>query len=460
MKNAHYRSTGLYLFCFLILLSHFALTFNASAKELSPEDMQRTTEETMTAIMTGQEFGPGLTNEQQALRGLLERGVITSAQLESMVEKTMLPLLNRHKTSRYVLLEAGERVNTSFAPYINWERCREIAWKAGASIVPDGEEVLLKIGTLAPPGTPWLTIPDTVLFPRIARLSDNKFIVKIFGGGVMGEDTDILRKMDIGQLDGCGCTALGLLASGPDISVFLLPGLFSNYEEIDYIREKFRKRIDEAFEKRGYILGAFIDTGFFYIFSREKIKGLDDLKKQSFINWFGEMETALYDELGITSTPVSVPETISAISTGLANANMAPPAWMLGMQAYQYVNYYIKTPVLYSPGVIVISAQTKERIRKRFATTETFAFNVQEMLIYEVSTIENDWKKLSRNYEEKCLQAFEQRCGIKAVELSVEDQKTLKQASLNVHEKLAGKLYPRDLMDDITKALAQYRSQK
>ena len=59
----------------------------------------------------------------------------------------------------------------------------------------------------------------------------------------MGEDTDILRKMDIGQLDSCGCTALGVLAACPDASALLLPGLFNNYDEIDYVLKKFRKRI-------------------------------------------------------------------------------------------------------------------------------------------------------------------------------------------------------------------------
>jgi hypothetical protein len=75
----------------------------------------------------------------------------------------------------------------------------------------------------------------------------------------------------------------------------------------------------------------------------------------------------------------------------------------------------------------------------------------------DISTIENDWKKESRNYEEKCLQAFEQKCGIKGIELSAEDQKTLKQASLKVQEKLAGRFSPRDLMNDIVKALEEYR---
>jgi TRAP-type C4-dicarboxylate transport system substrate-binding protein len=320
--------------------------------------------------------------------------------------------------------------------------------------------MVLTIGTLAPPGTPWINIPETVLLPRIAKLSNNKVVVKVYGGGVMGEDTDILRKMDIGQLSGCGCTALGILAASPDTSVLLLPGLFRNYDEVDFILEKFRKRIDRSFEERGYILGALIDTGFFYLFTKYPISGgLADLKKQKLLTWFGEVETAFYQELGIdAATPVAVPETISALSTGLANANLAPAAWMLGIQAYQYARYYFTPPMVYSPGAIIVSVATKEKLRKQFGVSETLAYNVQEMLIYEVSQLEPRWKKEVRDYEAKSLQAFKTKCGMKAVPLSAEDQKVLEQASARVADRLAGKAYPRDLMNDIRKALEEYRT--
>jgi len=133
----------------------------------------------------------------------------------------------------------------------------------------------------------------------------------------MGEDVDILRKMDIGQLEGCGCTALGILTACPEISALLLPGLFKNYDEVEYITEKFRKQINAYSEKRGYILAALIDTGFFNVYSKNKITCLDDLKKFRILTWIGPVETSLYKELGINATPVAVPEVVAALSTGL-----------------------------------------------------------------------------------------------------------------------------------------------
>lgn len=416
--------------------------------------------ESIEKLLTGKAFSPDLEKKQLVVRKMFEAGLISKAECITMVEGAMIPILDKHKTSRYILKEVRDRVEKLLSPYMTWEEVKEVAWRMGSSLIKDGDQMVLTIGTLAPPGTPWINVPETILIPQIARLSNNKVVVKIFGGGVMGEDTDILRKMDIGQLSGCGCTALGILAASPETAVFLLPGFFRNYDEVDYIMEKFRKRIDKSFEDRGYILGALIDTGFFYMFSKNPVSGFSDLKKQKVLTWFGEVETTLYKELGFDATPVAVPETIAALSTGLANANMAPAAWMLGMQAYQYSHYYFTPPLLYSPGAIVVSVATKEKLRKQFGVSENLAHNVQEMLIYEVSLLEPIWKKEVRSYEEKSLKAFQVKCGMKAIPLSPEDQKTFEQAASRVQEALADKAYPRDLMVDMRQALKEYRSKR
>jgi TRAP-type C4-dicarboxylate transport system substrate-binding protein len=238
-----------------------------------------------------------------------------------------------------------------------------------------------------------------------------------------------------------------------------LPGLFNNFEEVDYICEKFRKRIDEGFEKQGYILWALIDTGFFYMFSTNKATGLADLSKQKALTWFGIIETTLFKDLGINATPVAVPDIVSALNTGLAETNLAPAAWMLGMQAYQYSNYYLKPPLLYSPAAVIISARKKDRLQKQLNISATFADNIMEIYAAEWNAHEPEWKRQIRSYEEKSLKAFETKCGMKAVTFSPEDQQRMEKASKAVQQQLAGKVFPNDLINEIQKALAEYRAQ-
>ncbi|MEW6076803.1 MAG: TRAP transporter substrate-binding protein DctP [Thermodesulfobacteriota bacterium] len=438
-----------------------ALAASAFGADLSKEDARGVLNESIKALLTGEEFSPALKQKQVTLKEMVNKGAITKEELkDASTQKALLSILNSIRTSRYILQEVPKRVEALLAPHMNWEEVREMVWKAGASVIPDGEKMTITIATLAPTGTPWLNLPEKVLIPQIDRLSGGKVVMKIYSGGVMGEDTDILRKMDIGQIDSCGCTALGILAASPETSVLLLPGLFNNYDEVDYITKKFRKELDSACEKRGYILSSLIDTGNFYLFSKNKISSLADIKKQKVLTWFGTMETTFLGELGIDATPVAVPEIVSAMSTGLADTNLAPAAWMLGMQAYQYVNYYVKQPLLYSPGAALVSINTKDRLRKQFNVSETFALNIQEMLVYEVNTLEDEWRKQSRAYEEKSLAAFEQKCNIKPVTLSPEDMETIRKAGIKTREKLAGQAFSKELMDQVLKALEEYRAHK
>ncbi|MEW6076346.1 MAG: TRAP transporter substrate-binding protein DctP [Thermodesulfobacteriota bacterium] len=431
-----------------------------AAADAGTAEFQGMLQAVLEALWTGQDLTPELKQKQETIKDTLRTGAVQAADLEAMLQKMMPSVLDRQQTSRYIQIGLPEQINALLAPQMDWKKFKDIAWKVMASPAKKEDPMVIKLGTLAPPGTPWLSIPETVTLPEIERLSEGKLQIKIYGGGVMGEDTDILRKIDIGQLDSCGCTAIGVLAASPDTSALLLPGLFKNYAEIDYICEKFRRRLDEGFEKKGYILAALIDTGYFYIFSANKITGLEDLRKQKVLTWFGAMETTLYKELGINATPVAVPEVVSALSTGLADTNMAPAAWMLGMQAYQYSNYYLKPPFLYCPAAVIVSSKTKERLQKQIGVSETYAQNIQEMLVAEFNVLEPEWKKQIRAYEEKSLKAFESKCGMKAMTFSPEDMKMIEKASQAVLASQSGKTFSAELMADIQKELDAYRASK
>lgn len=453
------RRLPLILLCLVTMVPVFALppAVFAAAENIAAKD---TVVKSLEAIWTGKQFDARLKEGQQELKKMLKAGTLGRTDLREAIKTSALPMMERCVTSRYILRTAPERFNSVFAPYMKWEEALGLIWKAGLSKAKSSAPMLITVGTLAPSGTPWINVPETVTKPRIAKLSGGKVLIKIYTGGVMGEDTDILRKMDIGQLDGCGCTALGILAACPDVSVFLAPGLFKSYDEVDYIYKKFRKRIDKAFEKRNYIPVAMLDTGFFYIFSKNRITSLADVRKQKILTWFGIVETTLDNELGIKPTPVAVPEVVSALSSGLADTNISPPTWMLGMQAYQYSNYYLKPPLLYSPAAVVVSTRTRDRLQKKMGFSDALADNFMELVIHEFNVDEQYWRNQVRAYEAKCLKAFETKCGMKAITLSPADQAMIKKAAIATREKLAGKSYSKDFLNDILKALDEYRKTK
>ena len=202
---SHCRCKGHAFFCLVLALFFLTGSVTAAfAATLTKEEARAVLYESTQALLSGSPFTPALEQKQQALRETLQSGAIKRAELAAMLEESIVPILNKYRTSRYIMKTLPEKFDKLVAPYMEWEEVKAIVWKACSSLIPDGQQMMIKIGTLAPPGTPWLNIPETLLVPKMSKLSNNKVVIKIYGGGTMGEDTDILRKMDIGQLEGCG----------------------------------------------------------------------------------------------------------------------------------------------------------------------------------------------------------------------------------------------------------------
>src|SRR5512139_3345063 len=84
------------------------------------------------------------------------------------------------------------------------------------------------------------------------------------GGGVMldiypgtqGGEPTIVRRMNprVAQLDGAMLTGIGLQLIEPDVTALqLMPMMFRSWEEVDYVRERLRPRLEKKLADKGYV---------------------------------------------------------------------------------------------------------------------------------------------------------------------------------------------------------------
>ena len=78
------------------------------------------------------------------------------------------------------------------------------------------------------------------------KKTENKVQFKIYAGGVLGDETDMLRKMKIGQIQGVALSSAGLSSVFREIDVLQVPFLFQKYEEVDHVLGKM-----DVFSERG-----------------------------------------------------------------------------------------------------------------------------------------------------------------------------------------------------------------
>lgn len=377
-------------------------------------------------------------------------------------EEAINELIKRFNISDRKIAEeiANYSINTYGIKNLTEERIIDkIAQKYNLTIddLKKMERLNIKIGTLAPANTPWIENAMKTIVPFVEWNSRGTLTTTIYAGGVMGEDTDIIRKMALGQLHGCGCTALGVFSAVPEMTVFNLPFLFNNYDEVDYILKKFRNHIDQAFEKRGYVLLSLIDTGFFYLYTKNKITNISDLAKLNPVTWFGEVERTFYNKLGMNFIPISVPEILMSLQTGVINASISPPLWWMGTQAFQYSKYYVKEPFFYSPAAIFLSKKQLDIMYSKYP--KGMGEEVTNITAYIMRVYEREWNRAIREFEVKCQEAF-RKAGIQEIELGQEDMNEIKRLSKEIWYSLAGKLYTKEFLDKIIKELEEYRINK
>src|SRR5262245_16025608 len=111
----------------------------------------------------------------------------------------------------------------------------------------------IKMATLAPDGSSW-----TKLFrewaERVEKRTGGQVKVKLYAGGVAGDERDAVRKMKLGQLNGAAITGIGLGLIQPEVRVLDLPFLLKGYDELDYVRTTLDGELRKKFEEKGFVL--------------------------------------------------------------------------------------------------------------------------------------------------------------------------------------------------------------
>lgn len=109
----------------------------------------------------------------------------------------------------------------------------------------------IKLGTLVPRGSPWeLSLKH--LAAEWKDISKGEVVLKIYPGGIAGDEQDMIRKMRIGQLDAAGVTVGGLIDIYPEIMVLTLPLLIRNEEEYIHVFEEMKQPFEEELNRRGF----------------------------------------------------------------------------------------------------------------------------------------------------------------------------------------------------------------
>ena len=167
------------------------------------------------------------------------------------------------------------------------------------------------MATLAPEGTEWHGLL-VELGQEWKKATDGEVRLRIYPGGVVGDERDMVRKIRIGQIHGAAITTEGMTEVNQFFTAFNYPLLFQDYDDVDFVRNQLDSELYNESEKNGFKLLTMVDIGWVYWFSTDPVYTPSDLKKTKIWTWAGDYKAVqLYEENGFQSVPLTTLDTVS-----------------------------------------------------------------------------------------------------------------------------------------------------
>ncbi len=224
------------------------------------------------------------------------------------------------------------------------------------------KKVTVKLATLAPKGSVFHRIL-TEMGNDWKEASGGKVRVKLFAGGVAGDDVDVVRKARLGTLDGGLLTSAGVSTIDKAIHCLQVPMAYTSFREIDYVHSKMQAELEARYDAAGFVILNWVDAGWVRFFSKTPIKTPDDLAKEKLFVWAGQDEVLeIWKSAGFNPVPLPSTEISTALQTGLVTVVPTTPQAVLLMQWNQHAPYMTEAPWAPLMGATVISKKAWEEI--------------------------------------------------------------------------------------------------
>ena len=310
------------------------------------------------------------------------------------------------------------------------------------------DQVILKIGTLAPEGSSWVKAFRDIN-QELAQKTGNQVVIRVFPGGVLGDEEDMLRKIKVGQIQGGFFTGGGLGLIFKDIKILVIPSLFENYKEVDALMNKMSGYFEKGILDNGFKIMAWGESGFIYLFSKHPIKNAADLRKGKVWIWEDTaIGRAVFKELGVNGIPLGIPDVLVSLQTGRIDTVYASPAAAISMQWFTRVSYMTDVPLSYSVGAAVLHKSAFEKIPSALRAT------VEEVFRRHLALLKENVRK-----EDQRAIAVLTKQGIKTISPNVKEVKELQALSMKGVDTLGEDVFPKKTLAEAKTLLKTLRKE-
>ena len=298
--------------------------------------------------------------------------------------------------------------------------------------------IVVKMATLAPEGTDWHGMLIE-MGQEWKNATKGKVKLRIYPGGILGDERDMVRKMRIGQIHAAGMTAEGLSEIVSEFSGYFVPLVYQDTKDVQAVTNALLPELESKLESKGVKLLYLGQLTYAYWFSTRPIKTPSDLKKSKFFTWAGDFKwEKVYKNAGYNPIPLATTDILSGLQTGLINTIPMPPIYALAQQTFGIANHMLNMKWGVLMAGIVVDLKTWNRIPKKY----------HDELIQITHSIQNKYQNINSNAEKQAIEAMKEY-GLVIHEINADEMEMWQSEVDRVSKYLRGNIIPENIYDNV-----------
>lgn len=342
-------------------------------------------------------------------------------------------------------------------PKADIRRSRWIAFVAALAVVAAvcvfpapaaAQTVTIKMATLVPTNSSWFLVLKEVA-DKWNKLSNGRVRVILYGGGTKGDDPEVVQAMRLGELQGAVLTSVGIAQIDPSVYALSIPMAYDSYDEVYYVLNKMKPRLEASMESKGFVVLNWADAGWLRFFTTSPVTTPDDLKKLTLFQWAGDAKTLeIWKTAGFKVRPAAVSDLPMGLSTGLFQAcALSPQVAQIG-RYYERAKYMTDVQWALLLGATVIKKDTWAQVPA----------DIKPALLKAMQDAGAKLQADIRQSGEKDLAAMK-KAGLTVVPVDAKAKALWLKAAESAYPKIRGEFLPADAFDEAMKYRDEYRKQ-
>lgn len=283
----------------------------------------------------------------------------------------------------------------------------------------------------------------------VAQKSGNKLKVKLFAGGALGGDLQMLSSLQGGTVEMTILVTSLLAGITKDFLVLDFPFLFNDEKEADAVLDgPLGKKLLARLPEKGLVGLGYYEFGFRQLTNnRRPITKVEDIAGLKIRVSQTPLFIDFINALGANAVPLAIPELYTALEQKTVDGSDAPLGFIQMQKYYEVQKHLALTRHLYNAQVLLVSKKFWDRL----------SADEQKILQDAADESRGYQRAMLRELDAKALDALKQS-GMQVTELPPEELAKMRAKAQPVTDKYAGEIGA-GLVDELKAELAKVRGQ-